>query len=56
MHWLAAETKERLDRLFFCKACGRAFLFRADKEDHTMQFGHSAFIVFTLEGKLFESE
>jgi len=55
MHWLATESKEKLDRLYYCKSCGRAFLFRDDKEDHTADPGHSGFIVFTLEGKLFES-
>jgi hypothetical protein len=56
MHWLATETSESLDRLYFCKSCGRAFLFRTDKDDHSMQTGHRVFIIFTLEGKLFESQ
>ena len=55
MHWIATETKEKLDRLYFCKSCGRAFLFWDDKNDHMMDSGHSSFIVFTLEGKMFDS-
>lgn len=43
---------EYLDRLYFCTMCGKSFLFRTDKEDHTESFGHTRFTVFTLEGKL----
>ena len=56
IHKLAVETQERLDRLYFCKTCGMAFLFKADRDDHAMQSCHEAFVIFSLEGRHFESQ
>lgn len=46
---------EYLDRLYYCNSCGRLFLFRSDKEDHTESKGHTSFTIYTLEGKLFRT-
>jgi len=50
-----AHATEALDRVYLCTTCGKSFLFRADKEDHTEMLGHTRITVFTIEGKVLQS-
>jgi hypothetical protein len=49
------QETEKLDILYFCKICGKSFLFNHDVEDHKEGLGHTSFTIFTLEGQLSEA-
>jgi hypothetical protein len=40
---------EKLDKVYTCKKCGAAFLFRADTQDHGADTSHFEFMITVLE-------
>jgi hypothetical protein len=49
---LAMNTMERLNHIYVCRWCGKAFLFRKDKAVHKEQHEHKEFAIRTLDEKL----